>query len=370
MANSSGTTHIVGPLAEAQARAGSIVSVFCVEKGSEPPVLPDPELVESRAFPWTLALDNPGVSILFARELTSRIRTFDVVHIHAIWNFPTWWAMRSAYRAGVPYIVSPQGSMDPWALRHKGWQKRLYGPLVEMPLLKKASCLQALTAKEAAQFRSMGMRNRIEVIPNGVATGALSRAGSPDPGYFGLSSNHATLIFLSRVHPKKGLDLLIDAAALLKNELPELKIVIAGSDGGSGYRETIETRCRKKNVERMFTFVGELSGEKKWNALLAADAFVLSSYSEGLPVAALEAMGVGLPVVVSEECNLPEVQLAGAGYVSAIDVRHLANAIKNIFSLTPAERIEMGRRGRKLVSRSFAWPSIADATLNCYNAIT
>lgn len=95
----------------AQARAGCKVAIFCVEKDNEPPVLPDPGLVESRCFRRTLRLNNPGISMELARALRHEVLDFDIVHVHAIWNFPSWWAMRAAYNSRVPYVVAPQGSL-------------------------------------------------------------------------------------------------------------------------------------------------------------------------------------------------------------------------------------------------------------------
>lgn len=370
MANSSGTTHIVGPLAEAQARLGGDVSVLCVEKGRQPPVLPDSTLVRSRCLKLSVPLDNPGISLDLARTLNRDVNSFDVVHIHAVWNFPTFWAMRSAYRAGVPYVVAPQGSFDPWALAQNRWGKRLYGSLTEVPLIRHASCVQALTEKEAAQFRDFGLSTRIEVIANGVDEYILRRDRSPDPEHFGLPAGCAVLLYMSRIHAKKGLDLLVAAAEILRRDVPALRIVIAGDDAGSGYLSAIKTECTKRNLEDVLLFVGELRGEAKLEALAAADAFILPSRSEGLPVAALEALSAGLPVILTDECNLAEVDGCGAGYVVPPDSRRIAGAVRELFLLDRAERREMGDRGRALVAANFTWPGIAARTMELYQGLS
>lgn len=369
MANSSGTTHIVGPLAEAQVRLGCKASVFCVEKGHEPPVLPDSSLVGSQCFKQTLPLNNPGVSAAFAREVGRRLREFDIVHVHAIWNFPSWWAMRSAYRAGVPYVVAPQGSLDPWALGQNAWGKKLYGALTEMPLLQHAACLQALTEKEARQIRTFGIAARCEIIPNGIDEGLMERGASSDPGQFGLLSDCKTLLFLSRIHSKKGVDLLVNAAEVVRKEIASLRVVVAGGDAGSGYLDEVKSECERRGIAGMFVFLGEVQGARKLEVLSAADAFVLPSYSEGLPVAALEALGTGLPVLLTDECNLPEVTESGAGYVVAPDTNQLADAVRRLFALPDAARRQMGDKGRELAASKFTWRRIASRTLNCYREI-
>lgn len=369
MANSSGTTHIVGPLAEAQARVGCEVSVFCVEKGHEPPVLPDASLVDSQCFKETLPLNNPGVSAAFARAVGRRLHEFDIVHVHAIWNFPSWWAMRSAFRAGVPYVVAPQGSLDPWALRQNAWGKKLYGTLTEVPLLHRADCLQALTEKEAGQIRAFGIAARCEIIPNGIDERLLERAASPDPGQFGLTKDCKTLLFLSRIHSKKGLDLLVNTGELMRHENASLRIVVAGGDAGSGYLDAIKSECERRGLAGMFVFLGEVQGARKLEVLSAADAFILPSYSEGLPVAALEALGTGLPMVLTDECNLPEVAESGAGYVVAPDATQLADGVRRLFALPDTVRREMGNQGRELAAGKFTWRGIASRTLDCYREI-
>jgi len=369
MANSSGTTHIVGPLAAAQARLDCDVSIFCVEKGEEPNVLPDRELVASRCFRQTLRLNNPGISLDLAAALRRGIRQFDIVHVHAIWNFPSWWAMRAARKARVPYLVAPQGSLDPWALKQNRAGKKLYGTFTEIPLLRRASCIQALTAKEVRQVRAYGITAPIEIIPNGIDENLLTRERRPDPACFRLPDHCSTLLFLSRIHPKKGLELLVDVAERVRGDVPELRIVVAGGDAGSKYLDTIKAQCREKGLGDRFVFLGELKGEDKHAVLSAADAFILPSYSEGLPVAVLEALGSGLPVVITDECNLPEVRERRAGFVVPPDAPGIADAVRKLFSLSSLERAAMGTAARKLAAEKFTWDRIAGQTLDCYRRI-
>jgi len=332
-------------------------------------VLPDAALVKSRCFRQTARLNNPGISMELATTLRKEVHKFDLVHVHAIWNFPSWWAMRTARQAHVPYVVAPQGSLDPWALKQNRWGKKVYGALAEVPLLRHADCIQVLTEKEAQQVKAYGIDVPVEVIPNGIEEHVLAREWSPDPAYFGFPSECVTLLFLSRIHPKKGLDLLLSAAAAVHAEIDELRIVVAGGDAGSGYLDTIEKECDRRGLSDTFKFVGELKGDEKLAALSAADAFILPSYSEGLPVAALEALSSGLPVIISDECNLPEVGERRAGFVVPPEASGIANAIRRMFSLPSIERREMGEAARKLAADEFTWNRIADKTANCYRRI-
>jgi glycosyltransferase involved in cell wall biosynthesis len=367
LANSSGTTHIVIPLSEEQARQGAQVSVYYVDKPPYPALEPDPALVESRCFAQSLPLANPGVSFEFVRAMNRDIGKFDVVHIHAVWNFPTWWAMRAAYRAGVPYMVAPQGSFEGWALNQNRWGKRLYGMFTEMPLLRRATWLQALTATEEGQFRRAGLDAPVVIVPNGIDPERFNRTAPRLVERLGLQEGGRTLLFLSRLHPKKGVDVLVEAFARFAPSHPEVFLVIAGHDGGTGYRSKIEELIARHGLEHRCRLIGEVRGVDKYETLLGADAFVLPSHSEGLPVAVVEAMGAGLPVVITPGCNLPEVAEQGAGLVVRADPGEVAEALNKVFASGDQARA-MGENGRRLVRERFTWAGIARQLLEIYNS--
>jgi poly(glycerol-phosphate) alpha-glucosyltransferase len=365
LTNSSGTTHIVVPLAEEQARQGAQVSVYTIAKGREEPVLPDPALVESRCFAQSLPGSNPGFSFSFARAMRANVQAFDVVHAHAVWNFCTYWAMRTAYEARVPYVVAPQGSFEPWALAQSAMKKRLVGPLTEIPLFNRAAALQALTETEAAQFRRFGLTAPAVVVPNGVDLAKFDRKAPPLAVQLGLAPGGATLLFMSRLHPKKGLDVLLRAFAQVSAALPALTLVIAGNDAGTGYAGELTRLAGTLGIGDRCRFAGEVRGEAKLDMLAGADAFVLPSHSEGLPVAAIEAMAAALPVILTPGCNLPEVASAGAGLIVEPVPEMLARAIGDLFANRDAARA-MGDNGRRLVAGKFTWRRIGAETLGIY----
>jgi glycosyltransferase involved in cell wall biosynthesis len=367
LANSSGTTHIVNPLAEAQGRLGHSVRVLYVDKPPMAAVVPDSRWAQSREFALSLPLDNPGVSWGLARAMKAEVLVADVVHVHAIWNFPTWWAMRCADRAGKPYIVAPQGSFDPWAMRQNALGKRIYGAMTELPLLRRADCLQALSVKEAAQFRAGGLEGPVEIIPNGIPAG-MYQSGAARGSLatrLDLPAGSRTLVFLSRVHPKKGLDLLLRAFAGLASRFPDVYLVIAGHDAGSGYKAQMEALAAELGIADRCRFIGEVAGEVKRDCLMGADAWALISHSEGLPVAAVEALGAGLPCVLSDECNLPEVAESDAGWVVKPEVDAAAAALAELLG-DPVTAAARGERARRLVAERFTWDRIAARTVEVY----
>jgi len=366
--NSSGTTHIVGPLAEEQAKLGADVSLYFVEQGGDAPVTPDATLVRSSSFPVSIPLPTPnhaGISFPFASALRQDIETFDFVHIHAIWNFPTWSTMRAA-RARVPFMVAPQGSLEPWALKQSAWAKSVYGSLLEKPLLKRAAGMQAVSSAEAKQIRDFGLEVPTFVVPNGVDARLLKREAQPLAEKLGLKEQK-TLLYLSRLHPKKGADILLKAFAQIPETEP-ITLVIAGGDAGSGFADTLKRLAADLGIGSRCIFLGEVRGEEKCETLLGADIFALPSHSEGLPVAAIEAMAAGLPVLVTPGCNMPELEDWKAGRILPPEVHPFAQGILETVRDAGRAR-EMGLNGRRLVKEKFTWKTIARETLEIYQTV-
>lgn len=359
LTNSSGVTHVVIPLSEEQARMGHQVSVFHIEKSREESLKPSPDLVDSICFPMTVKSVHFGFSVQYARELSRRIGEYDVVHIHAVWNFPTAWALRCAQRRGVPQLVSPQGSLDLQAWRIGSFARRAYARAVEIPLLRRATAFQALSPVEEAQIQSFGISAPCVVIPNGIRLEDFPPAPERAP------AAGRTILFLGRIHPKKGLDILISALGLLP---PDYSLVIAGDDFGSGCRRTLELQIGNAGLKSRVRWLGEVKGAAKIAALHDCDIFVLPSLSEGMPVAVLEAMAVGCPVVITPACNLPQVSVHDAGRVANPEPKSFADAILSLCEDRKNIRV-CGRNARDMVGRLFAWPAIAAECINAYQRI-
>jgi poly(glycerol-phosphate) alpha-glucosyltransferase len=331
----------------------------------EPPLLPAPGLVAARSFPVSALKGNPGVSLSFARGVDETIRQFDVVHIHAVWNFPTFHAMRTARRADVPYIVAPQGSLEPWALAAGSWKRRIYARHIERPLLNRATRLQALTEAEAAQFQSFGLRAPVAVIPNAVQPDWLQIERGNLAADLGLPQGTKTLLFLSRLHPKKGLDILLRAFAVFARDHEDVVLIVVGSDAGSGYGHVIRSMAGQLGLGQRCHFIGEVRGERKSRTFAGADAFALTSHSEGLPIAVIEAMASGVPVVITPGCNIPEVAVADAGLVVGPSLEAAVAGLRQLFA-SPEGMRRRGENGRRLVRERFTWPETAKRTIKVY----
>ncbi len=298
------------------------------------------------------------------QRFTEQIRQADGVHLHGLWEESTAVAARTARRLGRPYVLSAHGMLEPWALAQRRVRKLLYGMFVERGNVAGASCLHALTRAEAEQFVRFGARSPIAIVPN-----AVECPLDADPGLFleeypGLRRKRLVL-FLARLHSKKGLDLLLQAWAALAPRHPDAHLVLAGPDS-DGSEARLRAMVTASGLEQSVSFPGMLRGERKWSALAAAEVFVLPSFSEGLSVGVLEAMGMGLPVVITRACNMPEVALHEAGRVIEPDLAQLRDALGAMLRADPAANRKMGRRGARLVKRKYTWPVVSRQMAEVY----
>lgn len=304
------------------------------------------------------------------RRFRALLERADGLHIHGLWEQSTLVAARMARDLGKPYVLSAHGMLDPWAVGNRRFKKLLYAAVVERRNVRRAACLHALTAAEAGDYRGFvggSIRPPIVIIPNGLTLPAEPSAASFLERFPQLRG-HRLILFLGRIHPKKGIDVLVRAWARLAEQSPDAHLVIAGPDF-EGTRARIESLVAQLGVASRVTFTGMLRDELKASALAAAAVFVLPSLSEGFSMSVLEAMGTGLPVIVTAECHIPEVAEASAGWTTQSEVAPLASSLQEFLSNPEASNRLLGDRGRELVRRRFAWPVIAREMVAQYGAL-
>jgi len=364
--NSSGPTHVVVNLTENQAAQGVAVSLFYVAEEPGGPPLPTRDLVETVCFPLTCCR-RWAYSRALGRALKERAREFDIVHIHSVWMYPTAAAAYTCLREDVLYIVRPLGSYEPWCLRRNPLIKRAYAAVLERRLLNRAAAIHVLTSAEATQVRNFGIIAPMVVIPNGADPNV--RVGTQEVHAFrerlGLAEGQQVVLFLSRIHPKKGLLHLMDAWAGLRRDFPDWLLIVAGPDQ-NGHRAEVEHLARDLELHNAVLFTGPLYGDDKLAALAAADFFVLPSFSEGFSMAVLEAMACGLPVLITPGCNFPEVAERGAGVVVEPTAEATERGLRQLMALTDSERRAMGQRGRQLIEEKYTWDKVAKQMIQVY----
>lgn len=291
-----------------------------------------------------------------------------VFHLHGVWD-PILRAAASTARAlRVPYVVTPHGMLDPWSLGQttaKRLKKRVALAFGYRRMLDGAAFIHALNADEARLLDPLRLRAPREVFPNGIFIEEFDDL--PAPGEFRKArpeiGDDPFVLFLSRLHFKKGLDYLVDAFAQIRAKHPALRLVVAGPD--DGYRATLEQRIADRKVADRAHVVGPLYGEEKLAALVDSALFCLPSRQEGFSMAITEAMACRLPVVVSDQCHFPEVAEAGAGRVVPCDASRTAAAMDEILADSGLAR-GMGAAGRELVEQRFTWRKIAEGMVSAY----
>ncbi|HWQ92141.1 MAG TPA: glycosyltransferase [Clostridia bacterium] len=291
-----------------------------------------------------------------------------VVHVHGLWMYPGLMARRMAKARGAPLIISPHGMLEPWALLNGRWKKRAAALLFERKNLRSASCLHALCRAEAKSIRRFGLRNPIAIIPNGIDLAGYDILPSHDAieARYPQLKYRKRALFLSRLHPKKGLPHLLRAWKAVVVSWPNWVLLIAGPDE-AGHQAEMKSLASNLSLADSVVFLGPVYGEDKRTALACANLFVLPSFSEGFSMAVMEAAACGLPVLLTPECNFPELRAAGGAIEVSPDAKGCEQGLRQMLGMTDPERKAMGQRARKLVERSYTWPSIAREMLSVYS---
>ncbi|MGR9099993.1 MAG: glycosyltransferase [Gammaproteobacteria bacterium] len=293
----------------------------------------------------------------------------DILHTHGLWMYPSIAASTWSRRTAKPYIVSPHGMLDSWALKNSASKKRIAAVLFENTHLRNAACLHALCEAEYRAIRAYGLRNPVAIIPNGVELPKLETlASTPDWSEI-LPPDGKVLLYLGRIHPKKGLGRLLQSWAQAIRDRPieaePWRLVIAGWDQG-GHQAELEEQVLKLGIVDSVLFVGPQFDGDKIASLIRADAFVLPSLSEGVPVSVLEAWSFGLPVLMTPQCNLAEGFDSGAALPIESSSVSLARCLLKLFGMKKNELDAIGNRGRQLVIERFTWGRISKELLRVY----
>ena len=291
----------------------------------------------------------------------------DLVHTHGLWTYLSVatrrWSMQRASKGR--YIVSPHGMLDPWALQNSAWKKRLALLLFERRHLEGAACLHVGNLAEAAVIRNFGLNNPICVIPNGVEISDATTEVVQPPWEDEFVDGRKVLLYLGRLHPKKGLPTFLRAWQNSISKTLDWVLLIAGWDQAS-HRGELEKIVDQLGLSKSVQFLGPLFGSRREAAYNYADAFVLPSLSEGQPLAVLEAWSHALPVLMTTECNLVEGFETGAAIRMDPTIESESQALEALFSLSDIALREMGARGRNLVTRNFSWSQSASEMFAVY----
>jgi glycosyltransferase involved in cell wall biosynthesis len=282
----------------------------------------------------------------------------DVVHLHGLWQYSSAAVLHWNRRSGKPYVISPRGMLEPWALQQSRLQKRIAGWLFQDACLRHAACIHATSSQEAESVRAAGYTNPIALIPNGIEAPAALR-GARMSGH----RKAKRALFLSRLHPKKGLLNLIQAWHEVRPI--DWELMIAGPDE-DGHRREVKRAVEERMLQDCIAFHDEVFGEAKRELYFESDLFILPSFSENFGLVVAEALAHGLPVITTRATPWEIIEQHHCGWWIDVGVQPLACALKEATSLSCEQLREMGSRGREMIRRYYSWDQIADQMIEVY----
>lgn len=364
-----GAVTAVAGLADALSGAGVEVEVFTTTQRSSralSPIAPGPATLGPVPVTRFRSVERAGRAFLapsLVPALRRRIREFDLVHVHMLWGFPGIAAALACRAAGVPYVVTPHGALDPWALGQRALEKRIFLALAERRNLEEAALLHFTARAEQAAAPTWARALPGAIVPNAVDASPFLDLGSRER-----RARSREILVLGRVHAMKGFDVLIPAMRRVADADPLARLVVAGPDEG-GYLDRVRRMVAEHGLSGMVEFTGHLDAAGRARALERAGLLAAPSYRENFGMAVAEAMAAGLSVVVSDRVNIcGDIAGAGAGLVVPLEAAALAGALVRLLR-EPGERQRMGEAGRRLVVERYSAGTVGTAMRSAYQEV-
>ncbi|MCB9433784.1 MAG: glycosyltransferase [Ardenticatenaceae bacterium] len=359
-----GPARSITGLCDALADLALLIRLISLDLGRQfaAPIVPKSSRVETVLVRRQVAFGLQQIWIPhFKKALVSAVANGDVMlmHDHGLWEPSNQIAAQVAHEHHLPLIVSVRGTLEPWSWEQKKIKKTVAWYAYQRHNLSQAVAIHATSQLEAMHIRELGFKQPIILLPNGV--------GSPPlPNKKITSSNVRTLLFLSRVHPKKGLLNLVKAFANLNPE--KWQILIAGPDT-VGHQAEVEGLVRALNLGQAVKFMGAVANDAKWKVYQEADLFVLPTFSENFGIVIAEALASGTPVITTKATPWHELETYQCGWWVEVGVEPLTAALREAMTLSNEERWQMGQNGRSLIENKYTWPSIAEQMAASYEWI-
>lgn len=274
-----------------------------------------------------------------------------VVHINCCWMPACAFTQKWAKKKGYPVVLTPHGMLEPWIMKRNYWTKKLPALLLfQKAAVKQADYLHATAQSEKDNLLKLGYNKKIEIIPNGIEVDNIPVKQSWEKKH--------NLLFLSRVHEKKGIELLLEALSALKEQMRDFTVTIAG-EGEASYVERLKNLTKEKRLDGIVSFVGGVYGDKKWELFRSADVFILPTYSENFGIVVAEALACGTPVMTTTGTPWQALADEQCGWWVDADVASITEALKEIIAMPEEALQSYGLRGRRLVEDQFSITAVA-----------
>lgn len=296
-------------------------------------------------FNFGLLIYSPEIK----KWLDVNLKNFDIIHMHNFRSYQNNVVMTYAKKFNIPYILQARGSVLPIFEKQK--LKKLYDLVWGNKILKNAAAVIALTKEEARQYIDMGVdKDKIKIIPNSIESNVSDNLKKGNfRSKYNINDNEQIILYLGRLNKIKGIDLLVEAFADLNKNLSDIRLVIVGPE--DGFREDLKSLIKKYDIEDQIVFTGPLHDDKKFEAYLDADIYVLPSRYETFPNTVLESSVCGTPVIITDRCGIADFVEGNMGVVVECNKKGLRDAILN-FLKDEDKMIELGNKGKTFVKKN------------------
>jgi glycosyltransferase involved in cell wall biosynthesis len=355
-----GTTAYMKLIAEELAKYN--INQIIVSGHSDNPVVIDGVKLELFESMGLTPFHKTRVKILFeAYTAILEVEKPDIVHVNGLWNYENSLFQKAAQLLNIKVILTPHGMLEPYILKRNTLKKKLALFLYQKQSLKNADAIHATAVSELDQIQKLGYYNPSVIIPNGIDTSVIPQK----KWEINKEIKTKNLLFLSRVHPKKGIDVLIKAVSKLEDK--NLMITIAGN-AEKDYINELKMLAKDYNVIEKFKFVGPLYGKEKWELYSESDLFILPTHSENFGIVIAEALHIGLPVITTTGTPWKELQTNSCGWWIDLSVLNLVDTLKEVISLDNEALQEMGKNGMELIQKKYTIQTVTKAMFNFYNS--
>jgi len=353
----SGPSYSVVRLCESLISQGQEVTLAALDWA---PMPSPPDFLKTFPLGWGPRRLGPSPEMNRWLGEQARSKSVDILHNHGMWQMNSVYTGWAAKKGNINLVVSPRGAFSKWAMQHGSVMKRVFWPALQRPALEHATCFHATAVSEYEDIRRLGFRQPVAIIPNGIDIPDLPPK---------ISGKSRTLLFLGRIHPVKGLDMLLPAWQAVQGRFPDWRLVIAGSDDGyhgkSGYLEELHWLSQKLDLERI-EFAGSLYGNEKMRVYREADLYILPSYSENFGITVAEALAAGTSAIVSKGAPWGGLVTQQAGWWIDIGLDPLVACLEDALGRSPVDLGQMGQRGRRWMEAEFSWTHIGAQMADTY----
>lgn len=302
-------------------------------------------------------LKRLGISPHMRRELARSAKEVHIIHNHSLWMLPNIYPASAIKGTNCRLVTSPRGTLSDYALNRSRWLKKIVWDMGQGLVLKNAACLHATSELEFKEIRQYGLKNPVAIIPNGIEIPNIQNKER-------LLLKPRRLLFLGRIHPKKGIDILLRAWAILENKFPDWELYIVGPDN-DGYLYQMQNLAKDLNIERV-TFPGPAYGEEKCRVYQSADLFVLPTHSENFGMVVAEALANALPVIVTKGAPWQGLEIHECGWWIDGGEGPLVECLREALSLPKEELEGRGLKGRVWMEQEFSWERIGQMLHETY----